>query len=833
MFILFNYTSRFIILIAVLLAFLISSANAQFTSDIIFMEDGRLTYISDEESNRIPDYSHAGYKGGGVALPEVPVVITLDPQDGDDTFRIQQALNEAGALQMDENGIRGAVKLNAGTYRISSTLTIGNSGVVLRGAGDEDDPESNTIIIATQNIRSTVLQLRGGSVNWNRSQDKYLTFIDSEFIPVGSRVFEVEDASGFEVGDNVIIRHNATQAWIDAIDGGGTANDPYGPWTPGTSGIDIYYNRYITEISGNTIAIDAPVFNHLDRNLSRSVIFQANRNNLITEVGVEDFRIVIETDGEFTENHARNGILFDGVENGWARGVTVMHFIRTGIGTTNSTHITIRDSRALEPHSIVEAVKRYNFNVLQRSNNILFESVTSSESRHDFISDGTASASGLVFTNSTAYRTRGPSEGHRRWGQGILFDKLTFENIRTDYILLGHYNRGSGGTAHGWASVHGVAWNIFAAQGDIIIEKPPTAQNYGIGLRGGARIRNTGPYQQPGGYFEGNDEVPEFESLYEIQLDQRLEFGVPPDAPARLTAFPDENEENMELSWLHSSVTNSEFIIERSDDDGRTFHVIATLAPGTTSYTDEGITMEQYVYRVRASDNTGKSAWSNPVPFYLGITEFQQTAPFSGASRTLTNSDSRSLDFRWTQAHSGYDLSYTWFLYPADGDPEDAYVVVDADDNVLVFTHKELDDKLAEAGIRSGESINARWRVKAHTSHREMWADEPSNITVTRSGTLTYINKDNEIPQEFNLRQNYPNPFNPVTQISYDLPVKAHVRLEVFNALGQTVATLVNEYKSPGTHHESFDASGLSSGVYLYRLQAGAHIITNKMVLMK
>lgn len=90
-----------------------------------------------------------------------------------------------------------------------------------------------------------------------------------------------------------------------------------------------------------------------------------------------------------------------------------------------------------------------------------------------------------------------------------------------------------------------------------------------------------------------------------------------------------------------------------------------------------------------------------------------------------------------------------------------------------------------------------------------------------------------EVPLEFRLRQNYPNPFNPTTMISYDIPEFSNVRLEVYNIQGQRVATLVNEAQNAGTYTVSFNASNLSSGIYLYRLQSGEFVSVQKMILVK
>jgi hypothetical protein len=102
-------------------------------------------------------------------------------------------------------------------------------------------------------------------------------------------------------------------------------------------------------------------------------------------------------------------------------------------------------------------------------------------------------------------------------------------------------------------------------------------------------------------------------------------------------------------------------------------------------------------------------------------------------------------------------------------------------------------------------------------------------------GSFTYSNEievEVAAPATFSLDQNYPNPFNPSTTISFTIP-KSFVTLKVFDVLGNEVATLANEEKPAGTYQVSFDASLLSSGVYLYKIQAGDIVQTRKMLLLK
>jgi hypothetical protein len=129
-------------------------------------------------------------------------------------------------------------------------------------------------------------------------------------------------------------------------------------------------------------------------------------------------------------------------------------------------------------------------------------------------------------------------------------------------------------------------------------------------------------------------------------------------------------------------------------------------------------------------------------------------------------------------------------------------------------------------------------------------AGTPLNITTdfdgdTRNSVFPYIGCDenpsivlpveneNIVVSEFALYQNYPNPFNPSTKISWQSPVGSHQTLKVFDVLGNQIATLVNEYKPSGKYEVDFNATGLSSGVYLLRIEAEKFISTKKMILLR
>ena len=101
---------------------------------------------------------------------------------------------------------------------------------------------------------------------------------------------------------------------------------------------------------------------------------------------------------------------------------------------------------------------------------------------------------------------------------------------------------------------------------------------------------------------------------------------------------------------------------------------------------------------------------------------------------------------------------------------------------------------------------------------------------------ITAISEDAAVsdqPLGFVLEQNYPNPFNPNTAISYAIPNDGLVTIKIYDALGREVGIIVNEYKSTGRYTAAFDASKLSSGIYMYRLTTKDFVQTKKMILVK
>ena len=565
----------------IILLFYVVSLCSQEASSIVFEDsEGCLRYVMDENDNRIVDFSFAGYQKGEETIPTVEVVATLSPIAGDNTSFIQAAIDSVANLSPNAEGIRGAILLTEGIYEIHGTLQITESGVVLRGVGAGDNPENSTILTGVGNLPAerNIIEAGGlGLADWTAQATGTLSPITSSFIPVGSRTIKIGSPELYNSGDEVIIFHPSTDAWLASINYGATVGDA--PWTPNQ--IDIFYKRTLTNVNlaNGKATLDIPIYDHFDRSLATAQIYKLAETDIKTNIGIENLRIDILTNGELTEDHARNAIELRGVEDCWVSDVTGLHFSYAMVDMNVASRVTVQNCKGLEPHSLIDGGKRYNFTVGRKSNNILFTNCEASEGRHSFVSNGTSSASGIVFHNCRSSGDYSTTEGHRRWSQALLYDNITFTNPNTTR-LVGLYSRGSFGTGHGWSATNSVAWNIdMPSSNTVIIQQPPLRQNYGIACQG--MVSGQGPFPQPRGYIENSGSTPLIASLYEKQLSNRLANDSPVDAPARFLV--ENNNDDIEVSWLDIADNESGYVIEISYD-GTTFEELVEVASDETAY---------------------------------------------------------------------------------------------------------------------------------------------------------------------------------------------------------------------------------------------------------
>ncbi|MGH2576062.1 MAG: T9SS type A sorting domain-containing protein [Ignavibacteria bacterium] len=146
----------------------------------------------------------------------------------------------------------------------------------------------------------------------------------------------------------------------------------------------------------------------------------------------------------------------------------------------------------------------------------------------------------------------------------------------------------------------------------------------------------------------------------------------------------------------------------------------------------------------------------------------------------------------------------------------------------LRVTHQPVDTVFA--------ALRAGYRIGGGNDCVIIWRSSTTFFTFA-SYLCLFINSisgnNNEIPQSYALYQNYPNPFNPITNIKFSIPVNGFVKLKLYDLTGREITELLNENLNAGTYNFEFDASKLSSGLYLYKLEAGDFADTKKMVLIK
>ncbi|MBO6576375.1 MAG: tandem-95 repeat protein [Rhodothermales bacterium] len=188
-----------------------------------------------------------------------------------------------------------------------------------------------------------------------------------------------------------------------------------------------------------------------------------------------------------------------------------------------------------------------------------------------------------------------------------------------------------------------------------------------------------------------------------------------------------------------------------------------------------------------------------------------------------------TIDFNEAVDVEGDALTYKWVL-GSDEEVTTPVLQTDTDETELTVLVSEIAEVLDSAGASPGEGTTVYHRIIASDGELET-ESAVSTFTFVR-GYITSV-EDEALPEEFELQQNYPNPFNPVTRIRFGLPVSEHVHIEVFDALGRRVSTLVNDTMPAGWHDVTFEAVDLPSGVYLYLMKSGTYSESRSFVLLR
>jgi hypothetical protein len=451
---------------------------------------GCLAYGTDDNGNRIPDFSFAGYHGGGVPLPFVPRpsdLPALSPTGGDDTAAIQAAIDAVTARAPDREGFRGAVELAAGTFTIAGTLRLLGGGVVLRGQGDAGP--GATVLRAVGPGRPVIVMGPGKG----RVVDPAAHRVTDAYVPVGARSFELDDVGDLKPGDEILVQRSSTHRWLATAGLGGAM--------PG-----LVFERRITEIDGHRITLDVPLTNALEHDLTEATVARFRFPDRVAEVGIER----LAGRAAFDERSDLGDGIFidiDAAMNAWTRQVRADGYEGGAVSLEQfSKWVTVADTTATGPVLNHPRAWSRGFLMGGQQNLVLRGRALGT----DRALETWARAAGPNVVLDLTVLGKASLVLPSRWTNGLLLDGVQIAEETGELggaIVL--QNR-RGGRDRGWAAANSVVWNCRAAR--LAVDSPPTAQNWVVG---GQADEVTGSADMDPGPAHPD-------SLYRAQLGERM-----------------------------------------------------------------------------------------------------------------------------------------------------------------------------------------------------------------------------------------------------------------------------------------------------------------------
>lgn len=462
---------------------------------------GALIYEVDSAGNRVPDFSHAGYGGGGVPLPDVPARLLVVPGPDDDGARLQAALDQVAALPLDASGFRGAVLLAPGHYEIAGQLIIRASGIVLRGSGTGED---GTVLHATGTGRRALIEIAGRDAR--RSLGDPVSVSDDN-VPVGGRGLRLADTTGLKPGVAVTIKRPSTAEWIKFMGMDDSPGRQGYQWKAGT--LDVTWDRVITAVEGDVVTLDAPLTLALEKRFGGATVKPYVQEGYLTRCGIERLRCVSDYDetNPLDEQHAWNAIDLHALSDGWIADVTAVHFAGSAVQVgAKVSRVTIQDCVSQSPVSELAGYRRLAFH--NRGQQVLFLRCVSEQGRNDFTT-GYLSAGPNVFLQCEARQSASFSGSLGSGSSGLLFDGVKIDGASLRLDNLETFNQGVG-----WAALNSMLWQCSA--GVIVCRTPPGARNWAVAVW--AQFVGDGSWHLVSQFARP-------ESIYRAQLEARAGVG--------------------------------------------------------------------------------------------------------------------------------------------------------------------------------------------------------------------------------------------------------------------------------------------------------------------
>lgn len=456
---------------------------------VYFGPDHLLHYKTDERGNRIMDFSAAGYRGGGVRLPSAPVVKRLSPVKGDNTARIQAALDTAA----------GAVLLTAGEYEIEGTLAITRSGVVLRGEG---------AVIHLTGKPHRFLDLRG-SGTWQVEGEP--APIADTYVPSGADSFRVAGAAAFHAGDHVLIQRPVSETWVHFM-GMDTLVRDGKPQTWIKAGTVIRTDRIVKSVAGDRITLDVPLPDPLDAKFSASTIVRYAFPGRLHEAGVENLRITAPFEDIPITGPQYTAFRIDAVEDAWVRDIEIQETQNAITIGAAAKRLTIDNVRIVHSAAHSGAAAPADF-AIQGTQILLNRCGVTGEGTWPVVTQAQVTGPNVVLNFTADHAGVAP---HQRWATGLLVDGAKLPGATERKQGLAFSNRNTAGSGHGWDIGWSVGWNVSSPF--LLVQQPPGAMNWCIGCTG----KPVKPGSTPNGIFDSPNAPVLPTSLYLEQLRERL-----------------------------------------------------------------------------------------------------------------------------------------------------------------------------------------------------------------------------------------------------------------------------------------------------------------------
>ncbi|MGA2868205.1 MAG: hypothetical protein ABSF34_03465 [Verrucomicrobiota bacterium] len=470
--------------------------------------DGKLTYKTFSVGDHIMDFSYAGYMGGGVKIPTVPVKMIIAPSGSDDSATIQEAINKVSNMEL-QGGFRGAVLLGPGIFNCSRTLTIQASGVVLRGSGY--GAAGSTIKMTG----SPHLCLSIGGSGEAKVVGRPVSMTDA-YVPSGAFSFHVSDAEEFQPGDSVLISRPATPAWVrfmgmDTL----VRNGKQEHWVSG----EVHTERTIKSISGNLVTLDVPLADSFDSrylNPPGGSIVRCDPGEQLTQIGIENLRIVSPPQAVTITQPHNQALHMDGVSDAWVRDIEAENTVNSFYFGDHTSRITVDRVDIRNAVPTIGAAKPEDF--WTGGTQTLVNRCSATGDNVFYFSTG-ARMMGPVVVLNCDFHGNGHIQPHMRWATGLLVDNCEVPESGIDLM-----DRGIMGTGHGWTVGWSVVWNCSAKT--YTIQQPPGSMNWAIGCLGqpeaSAQPGSPSEARLPEGIFDSLGTPVTPASLYLEQLRERL-----------------------------------------------------------------------------------------------------------------------------------------------------------------------------------------------------------------------------------------------------------------------------------------------------------------------